>query len=256
MSDIRQTEYAWRLKKIETTNDTFQAIVQFSELTWTFANSPDKADLKNQLREFLLENHPELPAFKEKQIKTVPYRYSNSQFRDNSITRLADFREEWSVRLLGWCLMDDRELEEPEWTEEQLDIWFQEGGGQNKNPESAAFTLSKMQLPDAPTGDLFLSTTPKSIELWKGWWKKHEHEIGALLAQPIPDPSQAAQDKGSAEPPQDAVQDNAPPSTPAENSSLAQSPPHRWAWILGAFLAISLTALLLIARRKSRDESP
>ncbi|MBB5350960.1 hypothetical protein HNR46_001194 [Haloferula luteola] len=194
LSDIRKTEHAWRLKELDTTNDTFQAIVQYSELTQTFAHSPDKADLKNQLRDFLVETHPELPAFKEKQIKTTPYHYSNSLFRHNSILRLADFREEWSVRLLGWCLMDDHELEEPEWTKEQLSIWLGEGGGSMTNPDSAAFTLSKMHLPDAPTEYLFPRSPPNSTDLWRNWWKKHEHEIGALLAQPIPEPSQGSLD--------------------------------------------------------------
>ncbi|MGD9420255.1 MAG: hypothetical protein Q7R22_015060 [Verrucomicrobiota bacterium JB025] len=158
-----------------------RAVLRYYGLKATYAWGAGREKEKAILVSKLL-NNPEVREFLETRIEELPHSYFNSGERNNAIRVLGDIREEWSLKLLGKYLMDDRPVTAPPGTPDEDVNYLLRTDGYSTNPGLAACILKRIGLKDAPVKQEWSwGANPEEVDKWKTWWREHEGDLASAL---------------------------------------------------------------------------
>jgi hypothetical protein len=125
-----------------------------------------------------LRKNPGIPEYYAHTWKAFSNQAHDFSARDQILADLVKLRTEWSFRILGEILFDDREIEIPPGVSElEFNSLLGTDFTSIPNRRSATRALERAWLPEAPPSG-------SSVETWRNWWKVNETRLPSLLQQP------------------------------------------------------------------------
>lgn len=119
----------------------------------------------------------------QQKLESLPHLVENSARRLNYLEMLPYIPSVWSASIAAKFLMSDEALRSEFEGDVLMSLKMQ--GPVIVNQERAAWVLSNMGFSNAPTSPDHINYTSSTIEQWREWWRKNEHQIDELMAEVV-----------------------------------------------------------------------